>query len=77
MKAKSKKADPEHRELCDRLERLTGGCLNIVYAPNDYLDGDPGSEGHLYSGWISGAVSNSDVLDLDDRGDLEKQIVEQ
>jgi len=76
MKKVSKKPDPKHRDVCERLERLTGGCVTFQYYPEDFLVDDPQSEGHLYSGWLSAAMDN-DVLDLDDRKDLEEQIVKQ
>ena len=76
MKKSTKKADPEHRDICERLERLTGGCLMFKFYPKDFLVDDPQSEGHLYSGWLS-AEMDGDVLDLDDREDMEEQIVKQ
>lgn len=70
--------DGARRNICDRLERLTGGCITILYCPNDFLAKDETAKGHLYSGFLAAHMDN-DVLDLDDRLDLslERQIVQQ
>ena len=77
-KSAKKPASPDssHRDVCERLEKLTGGTITVMFAPDDYLENDPESMGHLFSGFLSADVDN-DVLDIDDRGDVADQLVQQ
>jgi hypothetical protein len=64
--------------VASRLSALTGGSCPIKFEPTDAAVGDPESKGHFFSGCLDPFETNEEeFLCLDDRLDLEQQLIDE